>query len=55
MTEMSELSEKNFKAAIMKMLHDQLQTCLKQMKKTESLSKEIERLANKQKIKEEPN
>lgn len=33
MTQLLELSDKNFKGAIMKCFNKQLQTCLKQMKK----------------------
>ena len=43
MTEILELPDRNFNAAIIKMLHKQLQKHLKQMKK-KNLSKEIESL-----------
>lgn len=45
MTKMLELSDKYFKAAIIKMLELAIRKCLKQMKTIESLSEEMETLS----------
>lgn len=51
---MSEISDKDFKAGILKRLQQALQTCLKQMKKREISEKKQKVSAKKQK-KKEPN